>query len=78
MWGGWEKGFPEIHSSAQKIQLISKVDVFNLEEGKWDTQDTTGQPPLGVRGYSCTSVGSNIYYFGGYCGHDWCRHSTLR
>lgn len=78
LWGGWQKGFPEVHSSPEKLQLLSKVDIFDLYKGEWYRGDIQGDPPLGVRGYSCTSVGDNIYYFGGYCGHNWCRHCTLK
>ena len=30
-----------------------------------------------VRGYACCSLGTNVYYFGGYCGHEMCRHNTV-
>ena len=78
LWGGWQKEFPEVHSSDEKTHLTSTVDVFNLHKGEWEKVEIFGQPPLGVRGYVCTAVGSDIYYFGGYCGHDWCRHCSLR
>ena len=78
LWGGWQKDFPEVHSSDEKTDLTSTVDVLNLHKGEWEKVEIFGQPPLGVRGYVCTAVGSNIYYFGGYCGHDWCRHYSLK
>ena len=28
-------------------------------------------------GYSCSAVNDNIYYFGGWCGHDICFHNSL-
>ena len=28
-------------------------------------------------GVSCTTINNNIYYFGGYCGHDRCYHNSL-
>lgn len=54
------------------------MDVFDLKKGEWSEVETYGSPPLGVRGYSCTAIGTKIYYFGGYCGHDMCRHSSLQ
>ena len=78
MWGGWRKGFPEEHSSPEKTSLLSMMDVFDLKKGEWSEVETYGSPPLGVRGYSCTAIGTKIYYFGGYCGHDMCRHSSLQ
>ena len=77
LWAGWQKGFPGEHSSPEKTKLSSVVDVFDLQTGEWEQLPTSGSPPLGVRGYSCTSVGQSIYYFGGWCGHEWCRHNTL-
>lgn len=77
MWGGWRKGFPEVHSSQEKTSLLSIMEVFDLKKGEWSEVETYGSPPLGVRGYSCATIGTRIYYYGGYCGHDWCRHSSL-
>ena len=66
-----------MHCSTQKTHLTSTVDVLDMQIGEWKQVDVHGTPPLGVRGYACTHIGSNIYYFGGYCGHDWCRHNTI-
>ena len=44
---------------------------------RWDHHPTTGEPPLGVIGYACSSIGHDIFYFAGYCGHDKCRHNSL-
>ena len=44
---------------------------------RWEKQHTTGTPPPGVWGYSSCSSGTDIYYFGGYCGHDTCYHNSL-
>lgn len=77
MWAGWQKGFPGEHSSPVKTKLSSVVDVLDLQTGAWENVPTTGAPPLGVRGYACATVGKSVYYFGGWCGHDWCRHNSL-
>ena len=44
---------------------------------RWEQQHTTGTPPPGVWGYGSCSSGKDIYYFGGYCGHDSCYHNSL-
>ena len=44
---------------------------------RWEKQHTTGTPPPGVRGYGSCCIGTGIYYFGGYCGHDSCYHNSL-
>ena len=46
-----------IHDSPEKIQLLSSVDVFQVDCGDWIQQATSGTPPLGVSGYRCTAVG---------------------
>ena len=38
---------------------------------------TTGTPPLGVIGYAAAAIGNEIFYFGGYCGHEHCYHNSL-
>ena len=42
-----------------------------------EKQHTTGTPPPGVCGYGSCSSGTDIYYFGGYCGHPSCYHNSL-
>ena len=44
---------------------------------RWEKQHTTGTPPPGVRGYGSCCSGTDIYYFGGYCGHNSCYHNSL-
>ena len=43
----------------------------------WEKQHTTGTPPHGVWGYGSCSSGTDIYYFGGHCGHTSCYHNSL-
>ena len=76
-WGGYELGVPRVHSSNEKQTFTSKIKIFHLPSGQWNVKTTSGNPPLGVIAYSCTAVGEKIYYFGGYCGHDYCYHNSL-
>ena len=70
-------GIPRVHDSPEKIQLLSSVDVFQVDCGDWIRQATSGTPPLGVDGYCCTAVGDSLYYYGGYCGHAGCYHNSV-
>ena len=72
-----QSSLPEVHSNDLKTRMTSVIEIFDLETGKWTQESTLGQPPLGIRGQSSTTIGEEIYYFGGFCGHDWCRHNTL-
>ena len=76
-WGGVQEGFDASHDSPSKRQCTSVIDAFNLLSGVWSSKPTRGTPPLGIRGVSCTTINNNIYYFGGYCGHDSCYHNSL-
>ncbi|XP_019859496.1 PREDICTED: uncharacterized protein LOC109587713 [Amphimedon queenslandica] len=76
-WGGDKEGLDESHDSSTKRQCTSAIDAFNLLSGVWSSQPTSGTPPLGIRGVSCAAFNNNIYYFGGYCGHDSCFHNSL-
>ena len=77
MWGGDEPELPPVHDSIEKRAITSRLKVFDLPSGQWSIKATSGTPPLGVMGYSCSAVGEKIYYFGGYCGHDDCFHNSL-
>ena len=76
-WGGFREGLVGSHDSPTKRQCTSAIDAFNLLSGVWSSQPTRGTPPLGIIGVSCTTINNNIYYFGGYCGHDTCNHNSL-
>ena len=76
-WGGYEPGLPPVHSSNEKQTFTSKIKKFHLTSGQWNVKATSGNPPLGVIGYSCAAVGEKIYYFGGWCGHDVCYYNSL-
>ena len=68
---------PRVHDSNEKRTFTSRLKVFHLPSGQWIIKTTSGNPPLGVIGYSCSTVGNKIYYFGGYCGHVGCYHNSL-
>ena len=58
--------------------FTSCVEVFHCESGDWLHQPTSGAPPLGVNGYSCTAVGDTLHFFGGYCNHGInCYHNSI-
>ena len=77
LWGGGQSDFPYVHESFEKRQLVSTVEVFSFSTGQWSSQLTRGTPPQGVIGYSCASSHSNIYYYGGWCSHDYCYYNSL-
>ena len=77
LWGGDQPGFPKVHDSFEKRQLVSTVEVFSFSTGRWSSQLTRGTPPEGVMGYSCTTSHSKIYYYGGTCGHHGCCYNSL-
>ena len=77
MWAGEQYEMPEVHDSAKKRSLVSKVEVFNVNTGCWEQRATSGTPPLGVAGYSCVTVRNDLYYFGGWCGHSSCYHNSV-
>ena len=77
MWGGDIDGFPKVHDTEIKQRMTSVIEVFHLPSGMWQQRPTNGKPPLGVWGYASTVIGNKIYYFGGYCSHDKCRHNSL-
>ena len=76
-WGGMQSTLPEVHTSEQKTRLTSLIEVFDLETGRWSQESTVGPPPLGVRGHAGAVIETDVFNFGGFCGHDWCRHNSL-
>ena len=77
MWGGDQPGLPEVHNSEKKKSMSSVMEVCHLASGRWEQKPTTGTPPLGVVGYAAAAIGNEIFYYGGYCGHDECSHNSL-
>ena len=78
MWAGRQDDLPEVHDSEEKRKLTCNIQHFTPSTGQWVSRVTTGTPPLGVRAYSCTAIDDQLYYFGGYCGHDYdCFHNNI-
>ena len=79
LWGGDQRGMPQVHDSAEKRQFFSSVEVFDVNTGCWEQRSTTrGTPPLGVASYSCVAVRNELHYFGGWCGHSGgCYHNSV-
>ena len=77
MWAGNQDGLPQVHYSTEKRAFLSSLEVFNVNTGCWEQRTTRGMPPLGVIDYSCVAVRNDLYYFGGWCGHDGCYHNSL-
>ena len=77
MWGGDQPGLPEVHNNEEKKSMSSVMEVCHLASGRWEQKPTTGTPPLGVIGYASAAIGNEIFYYGGWCGHDDCYHNSL-
>ncbi|XP_019854364.1 PREDICTED: uncharacterized protein LOC109583442 isoform X2 [Amphimedon queenslandica] len=77
VWAGNQGRLPEVHDGEEKRWFTSNVQQFTPSTGQWLTRSTTGTPPLGVCGYCCTAINDVLYYFGGYCGHDFCYHNSI-
>ena len=70
MWGGLiDHGLRFVHDGEDKLKHTSHVDMFYLTSGLWEKKLTSGKPPFGVAGYSCTSINNRLCYFGGGCRH---------
>ena len=70
MWGGALAYHALPYGIHDKTSYVSHVDTFTITTGIWSRRPTTGVPPLGVQGYSCTTINNSICYFGGGCYHD--------
>ena len=77
MWAGIQDDLPEVHDSKEKRKWTSNIQHFTPSTGQWVSRATTGTSPLGVGAYSCTAIDDQLYYFGGYCGHDSCYHNNI-
>ena len=79
MWAGDQDDLPGagVHDSEEKRKLTSNIQHFTPLTGQWVSRATTGTPPFGVVGYSCTAIDDQLYYFGGYCGHGSCYHNNI-
>ena len=77
LWGGVQPELPDAHDNNKKKSMSSVVEIYHLPTSTWEQKTTTGNPPLGVKGYACAVIGKEIFYFGGYCNHDYCYHNSL-
>ena len=77
MWGGDIDGVPRVYDNEVKQRMTSVIEVFHLPTGRWEQRPTNGKPPQGVYNYASTVISNRIYYFGGYCNHDDCRHNSV-
>ena len=77
LWAGTHEDLPAVHDSDKKRKLTSNIELYHVPSGQWSIKPTSGKPPLGVSRYSCSAVNDKIYYFGGYCSHDYCYHNSL-
>ena len=78
VWGGSRPDYPRVHESPQKMKLYSTIDRLDFRTGRWSSHVTRGtSPPLGPHGYFCTVRNTDIFYMGGWCGHDSCYHNDV-
>ena len=57
---------------------IRSASVFAyLQKLEWQQEQTTGSPPLGMRGCGFAVMGKRVVIYGGYCGHGGCWHNSL-
>ena len=71
------ENLPKVHSSTEKTQMLSAVEVFDPQTLLWERKPTTGNPPLGTYWNAYTTQGKYLYTFGGYCGHGKCYHNSV-
>ena len=78
VWGGERPDLPLVHDSPQKRKLLSTIDRLEFGTGRWSSHVTRGtSPPLGAIGYFCTTRNTDIFFFGGDCGHVICYHNDV-
>ena len=78
VWGGQRPDLPVVHDSPQKRKLLSTIDRLEFSTGCWSSHVTRGTSlPLGAIGYFCTTSNTDIFFFGGDCGHDICYHNDV-
>ena len=75
LWGG--NDVSSVHNNDEKRRLTSQIAIFNITSGIWNFRLINSSPPLGVKGYLCTSSNGKLYFFGGWCSHGICFHNSL-
>lgn len=64
LWGGELTG-SKLSDNVVRNSLF-EVQHFSLAAGKWVSKGTTGYPPCGLVGYSCSVIADQVFYFGGF------------
>ena len=78
LWGGeLGTGVPKVHDSPEKREFLSRVEILHLASGGWECRTSHGTPPLAISSYACFAIDTNVYYFGGFCGHSDCFHNSI-
>ena len=62
LWGGETS---EFYSNDGRIKLASVVQEFDTCKEVWCQRDTVGVPHPGLSQAACTSVGNNLFLYGG-------------
>ena len=76
-WGGWRGDMPLVHDSELKKSLTSSVEVLDITSLSWSSLVTLGVPPAAIMFYSCCTISSKVYMFGGSCMANDCYHNDL-
>ena len=76
-WGGWRVDMPLVHDNELKKSLTSSVEVLDITSLSWSSLVTLGAPPAAIMFYSCCTIGSKVYMFGGSCMTNDCFHNDL-
>ena len=67
MWGG-SKGWTG--SKEKSREVAQKLEVFDISTELWEQKPTRGTPPPGLWDTAYAVVGSCLFVFGGYDGHN--------
>ena len=77
LWCGGQNVIPIVHNGAEKESFMSAIETFNLRSGRWECRPTRGYSPAGIQYYATACLGTDLYYFGGHCGHASCYYNTV-
>ena len=77
VWGGIRRFLPREHDSPQKKKFLSTINRLDFGTARWSSHKTRGTSPLGPAAYFCTTRNTDIFFFGGDCGHDLCYHNDV-
>ena len=68
---------PAVHVSGEKEAFMSKVDIFGLKSGKWESHHTRGASHSATSYCASAVIDNDIYYFGGQCSHGKCFYNSV-